>query len=154
MHYFMATKKHVIPNREIYEYMNMNIWIKDIRTWHFQLRLKQMGHFPFLMWKYFVKTISLLLVSLERKRLVACTLISSVIFHLSRSFVWYTPYWIVVLIYLQTFWNSIMKLLNFRKLCRKMHIRKSLLINAFKNSLIISLFKGYKFLVYRKKNLE
>ena len=41
-----------------------------------------------------------------------------------------------------------------KKFCRKMHIRKSLLINAFKNSLIICLFKGYKFLVYRKKNLE
>ena len=35
-----------------------------------------------------------------------------------------------------------------------MHIHKSLLINAFKNSLIICLFKGYKFLVYRKKELK
>ena len=41
-----------------------------------------------------------------------------------------------------------------KKILSKMHIRKSLLINAFKNSLIIDLFKGYKFLVYQKKNLE
>ena len=41
-----------------------------------------------------------------------------------------------------------------KKFCRKMHIHKSLLINAFKNSLIICLFKGYEYLVYRKKNLE
>ena len=68
--------------------------------------------------------------------------------------VWYTPLWIIVLIYLQTFWNSIMKLTNLRKFCRKMHIHKILLMNAFKNSLIICFFKGYKFLVYRKKNLE
>ena len=40
----------------------------------------------------FEKTISLLLVSLEKKRLVGCTLISSVLFHLSTSLFWYTPY--------------------------------------------------------------
>ena len=31
-------------------------------------------------------------VSLEKKRLVGCTLFSSVLFHLSTSLVWYTPY--------------------------------------------------------------
>ena len=37
--------------------------------------------------------------------------------------------------------------------CRKMHIQKSLLKNAFKNLLMICLFKGYNFLLYLKKNL-
>ena len=33
---------------------------------------------------------------------------------------------------------------------RKTYIQKSLLINAFKNSLIICLFKDYKFHIYRQ----
>ena len=42
---------------------------------------------------------------------------------------------------------------KFKKILSKNEYHKSLLIKAFKNSLIICLFKGYKFLVYRKKNL-
>ena len=53
----------------------------------------------------------------RKKRLVGWTLISSVLFRLSTSLVWYTPYWIVVLIHLQTFWNSTMKLITFVEKC-------------------------------------
>ena len=56
------------------------------------------------------------------------------------------------LIYLLSFWNSIMKLINFRKFCRKMHTHKNLLINAFTNFLITCLFKGHKFPLFLKKN--
>ena len=38
------------------------------------------------------------------------------------------------------FLKFIMKLINLRTFCRKMHTHKSLLINAFKNSLISSCF--------------
>ena len=98
----------------------------------FSIETEINSHFFFLMWKYFEKTISLLLVFLEEKRLVRYTLILSVLFHLSKGLVWYTPYWIVVLIYLLTFWNSIMKLKTLRKFCQKMHANKSSLINTFK----------------------
>ena len=46
----------------------------------------------------------------------------------------------------------IMKLINLRKFCRKMHSYKSLLINAWKNSLNTCLSKGHKFLL--KKELR
>ena len=110
--------------------------------------------FPFLIWKYFEKTISLLLVSFKKKRLVGCTLISSVLSHLSTSLIWYTPYWIAVLIYLQTFWNSIMKLINLRKFRRKMHVHKSLLINPFKNSLKNMFIQRLQFPSVPKKELR
>ena len=104
--------------------MNQNmckIFLKYINKKHknmkFSIETEINGHFFFLMWKYFEKTISLLLVFLEEKLLVRYTLISSVLFHLSTGLVWYTPYWIVVLIYLLTFWNSIMKLKTLRTFC-------------------------------------
>ena len=78
---------------------------------------------------------------------VGYTLISSVLYHLSTSFVCYTPYWTVALIYLPSFWNSTMNLIDFY---RKMHTHKSLLVNTFNNSLITCLFKDHKFLPYVK----
>ena len=65
---------------------------------------------------------------LKEIRIVRYTLISSVLFHLSISLVWCTPYCIVVLTYLLTFWNSIMKLINLAK--------KMLLKNAYPQKFI------------------
>ena len=52
----------------------------------------EINRFPLLMSKYFEKMKSLLLVFLEKIRLVGYTLILSVLFHLIKSLAWYTPY--------------------------------------------------------------
>ena len=46
------------------------------------------------------------------------------------------------------FSNSIMKLIDHRKLCRKIDTRKDLLINAFKISFTTSLFKHHYYICY------
>ena len=90
--------------------------------------------------KYFEKTKSLLLVFLGKIRLVGYTLISSVLFHLSSSLVSDTPHWIIVLIYLLTFWNSIMKLINLRMLSKNAYPQKFIdkCIKKIRNNVFIN----------------
>ena len=90
--------------------------------------------------KYLEKTKSLLLVFLGKIRLVGYTLISSVLFHLSSSLVSDTPHWIIVLIYLLTFWNSIMKLINLRMLSKNAYPQKFIdkCIKRIRNNVFIN----------------
>ena len=72
----------------------------------FSIETEKNGSLTFLDMKIFRETITFLLVISDKRCLVCLvwyTLISSVLFHLCKSLVWYTPYSIVVLIYILTF---------------------------------------------------
>ena len=83
------------------------------------------------------------MVFLEKIHLVGYTLISSVLFHLSTSLVWYTPYRIVILIYLLTFQNSIMTLLSLRKFCLKIAYPQKLIFIRYNSHTIFSLIPTF-----------
>ena len=73
-----------------------------MRTLIFSIETEINGSLSFLDVKIFREnnfiTKSSLLMFLEKKRLADYAQISSVLFHLNTSLVWYTPYYIVVLI--------------------------------------------------------
>ena len=65
---------------------------KKHKNMKFSIEIEINGSLSSLDVKTFLETISLLLVFLEKIRLVGYTLISSVFFHLSTSLAWYTSY--------------------------------------------------------------